>query len=380
MKFKNLIEKREINIDDVDQLLDNNALLTLTDLEGKILFASQKFLEQVGYSRNEVIGKTHRIFKSGSHSNEFYRELWNTILKKKQWKGSILNRTKSGKNIWLKTIIIPITKNGKITHFAALRNDITEHVEAAKQLTIAQKAMKEHNLSLKQELEKNKELMKLQKMSSIGHLASRIAHDMRNPLQVITTSLENIRVVYGDQPELDESFKRIQRAIKRMSRQIDDVLDFVRERPLQKEPLNLQKIISEILSTLEIPSSIKLELELQNITIEFDKQMFDVLIKNLVTNSIQACNNKGKISIRTKPVGSHIIIEIEDSGPGIPPDKLEKIFEPLFTTKQSGTGLGLSSCKTIVEQHGGTISAKPFPTIFTIKLPSFSQTQPNLTN
>jgi two-component system sensor histidine kinase HydH len=80
-------------------------------------------------------------------------------------------------------------------------------------------------------------------------------------------------------------------------------------------------------------------------------------------------NNKGEINVRLLDKDEYIIIEIEDSGSGIPEENLEKIFDPLFTTKQTGTGLGLVTCKNIIEQHGGTISVTSPPTIFTIKLP-----------
>jgi signal transduction histidine kinase len=84
---------------------------------------------------------------------------------------------------------------------------------------------------------------------------------------------------------------------------------------------------------------------------------------------MQAIGEKGKIRIRIIKQGDWLVIEVEDDGLGIPNDILPKIFEPLFTTKQSGTGLGLSSCKNIIEQHGGTITVRNKPTTFLVKLP-----------
>ena len=101
----------------------------------------------------------------------------------------------------------------------------------------------------------------------------------------------------------------------------------------------------------------------------FDKDKIDVVFDNLITNAKQAMKNGGKITLKLSESNDQVKILVEDSGPGIPNDVLPKIFEPLITTKQSGTGLGLASVKSIIEQHGGTISVKNNPTTFTIVLP-----------
>ncbi len=90
---------------------------------------------------------------------------------------------------------------------------------------------------------------------------------------------------------------------------------------------------------------------------------------NLLNNSIQAINDDGKITIRIIDLENEGEIEVEDSGDGVSDEIISKVFEPLFTTKKKGTGLGLASCKSIVEQHGGVIYVRNNPTVFTIKLP-----------
>jgi len=94
-----------------------------------------------------------------------------------------------------------------------------------------------------------------------------------------------------------------------------------------------------------------------------------VVFDNLLTNSLQAINYNGEITIRITDLESEVEIQVEDSGDGVPTEIISRVFEPLFTTKKKGTGLGLASCKSIVEQHGGSISVKNKPSIFTIKLP-----------
>jgi two-component system sensor histidine kinase HydH len=120
---------------------------------------------------------------------------------------------------------------------------------------------------------------------------------------------------------------------------------------------------------MEIPDGVNINLPLNKCTITCDVQRLEPVFSNLIINAIQSMNNKGEINVRLLDKDEYIIIEIEDSGSGIPEENLEKIFDPLFTTKQTGTGLGLVTCKNIIEQHGGTISVTSPPTIFTIKLP-----------
>jgi len=96
----------------------------------------------------------------------------------------------------------------------------------------------------------------------------------------------------------------------------------------------------------------------------------EIVLINLLLNSIQSIDqNQGTISIRIKQINKNAIIEIEDSGLGIPEDIINDIFKPLVTTKQKGTGLGLASCKNIIEQHGGSISFQNNPTVFTVTIP-----------
>jgi len=119
----------------------------------------------------------------------------------------------------------------------------------------------------------------------------------------------------------------------------------------------------------EIPDNIKIKLPKSDITIKADKIKLQILFLNLIKNSVDSIEGKGQIDFQIEEDSEKTLITIRDSGDGIPLEDIDKIFEPLFTTKQKGTGLGLASCKHIVESHGGTISVTSPPTIFTIILP-----------
>ncbi len=122
-----------------------------------------------------------------------------------------------------------------------------------------------------------------------------------------------------------------------------------------------------------IPSNVTINFPKDDIVFLCDPQKIEIMLTNIILNAIQAIgDNKGTINIRTKKHQDSIQIKIEDSGPGIPSDIVNKIFDPLFTTKQEGTGLGLASCKNIVEQHKGDITVTNNPTTFTVTLPFYA--------
>jgi signal transduction histidine kinase len=213
-------------------------------------------------------------------------------------------------------------------------------------------------------------LQRVERLRAIGELSARVAHDLRNPLGIIKNAVELIEMSSNDitDEKLKKRINMIKNATERMSRQITDVLDFARTRPLQLEKNSLIEILDSSLKSIVI-GSVKISKPQNDVSIICDSKQLEVVFNNILTNAIQALENSGGIKVRITENEDDISIEIEDSGPGIPEDMIEQIFDPLFTTKSIGTGLGLVSCKNIVEQHNGTITVRNKPTIFEIKLP-----------
>jgi len=231
------------------------------------------------------------------------------------------------------------------------------------------------NLKLEAELlEKQKDLLKAARFSAIGELSARIAHDIRNPLGILRTSLENMEIKHKDPEFVRRSISRCNNAINRISHQIDAVMDFLKESPLEIEHFSMLNLLQSIINGLEIPDRIKLILPTNDVVILGDKIKIESLFYNLIINAVQKLGDKGIITIRSSNEPNNMVkIQVQDDGDSIPEDSLMKIFEPLFTTKQTGTGLGLASCKKIIEQHMGFISASNNPVTFTILLPSGNQ-------
>lgn len=216
-------------------------------------------------------------------------------------------------------------------------------------------------------------MIKTERLSAIGELSARLAHDLRNPLSVMKMSVELLKQMgtssKKSDPLLNSRINLIDKSIDRMAHQIENVLDYVRKSPLKTSDVSIRKIILDSIEKIEIPKEIKIKMFEKDVQIQCDSIKLDAVFVNIIINSIQAISDEGEIDIKINEETDKIILEFVDSGEGILEDSLDNVFEPLFTTKQKGTGLGLASCKNIIEQHGGTISVSIDPTTFTIVLP-----------
>ena len=219
--------------------------------------------------------------------------------------------------------------------------------------------------------EKNKRLVQVERLSAIGELTARLAHDLRNPLTVIKGVVEISKTKNKPQKNsfTEKQLSMMERAISRMSNQIDDVLEFVKIQSLRTSRNSLLDTLGLSLAKIQKSDDVKIIIPEKDIECVYDVDKIEVVFDNLITNAFQSINGNGCITIRMIDLENDVIIEVEDSGPGVSNDIMLKIFEPLFTTKKKGTGLGLVSCKSIIEQHGGSISVKNKPSVFTIKLP-----------
>ena len=219
-------------------------------------------------------------------------------------------------------------------------------------------------------VKKSREEIQKEKFATIGKLSSRVAHDLRNPLSVIknVATLNEIKNPES-QEESNKRNKMIINAVERMTHQINDVMNFVKNTKLDITETSTKKIIDSSQEHMIIPPEIKFNHEGEDLKIYGDEKLLEGLFSNLFSNSIHSMNGKGTITTQVENEKNHVVIKVIDQGPGITKENIKKIFLPLYTTKQEGTGLGLFSCKTTIEQHGGTIEFHNNPTTFTVKLP-----------
>lgn len=219
--------------------------------------------------------------------------------------------------------------------------------------------------------EKTQAVIKAERLSAIGELSGRLAHDLRNPLSVMKMSIDLIKQHPQDAKISDSVITKrldlIEKSIERISHQVDDVLGYVRNSPLKISPTSLRTLILSSIDKINVPDDVKITISDSDVIANCDSVKLDAVFINLIVNAIQAMPHGGTLEIKINSDGDDVVIDFVDSGLGIPEEFIDKIFEPLFTTKQKGTGLGLASCKNIVEQHNGKISVKNNPTTFTIR-------------
>lgn len=215
------------------------------------------------------------------------------------------------------------------------------------------------------------EIAKSSKLISVGRLAANLSIDIRNALQTIAaTSIMLQKRKIESLTERDRAdFDQIRMYIDKISNQLNEVLDFIKISPLVISEYSLVEIVDSALERLSVVPTVIINKPIDDVKISCDRIKMESVIMHLLSNALQAVGNNGKITISTQVDGNNTIVSIIDSGPGIPLKDLKRIYEPLFTTKPNGTGLGLTICKNIIDQHNGTIEIQNNPTTVTITLP-----------
>jgi len=212
----------------------------------------------------------------------------------------------------------------------------------------------------------NTKLARGQRLSMLGQVAGTVSHELRNPLGAIRASLAVFRkLCAGKGLGIERALERAERSVTRCDGIIGDLLEYTRAREMVRMPVAFDDWVGTELDEHELPATVTLRRELASgCTVAIDGDRFRQILVNLVDNAAQALTDVGWtppegreriITVRTEAAGPHCRLSVIDSGPGIPADALPKIFEPLFTTKSFGVGLGLPTVQKIVEQHGGTI-------------------------
>jgi signal transduction histidine kinase len=200
-----------------------------------------------------------------------------------------------------------------------------------------------------------------ERLSTLGKLTATVSHELRNPMSAIRNSLFLIREFAGDRDKVRTNVERAERSIARCDNILGDLLEYTRERRLNMKPSSLQGLTRDILSEQKLPPEIRLVTDLRGSDAEvmIDGDRFQRVVTNLIQNAAEAIRSGrgfGEIRVQTGLVGDQAFLEIADDGPGMSREILPRIFEPLFTTKSFGAGLGLPTAKQLVEQHQGKIT------------------------
>ena len=212
-----------------------------------------------------------------------------------------------------------------------------------------------------------------ERMATFGQVVGTIGHDLRNPLGVIESSLFLLRGRVGEDERVRKHLERIGDQVRISNEIISGLLDMVRDRPLPSERVALTVLVQGAAGSVPRPAEVGLAVQgLEGLDVVGDAVQLRQAIVNLVLNAVQAASPVGQVRVLTRREGSIAAVDVEDSGAGVPEAVRGRIFEPLITTKEHGSGLGLALVKRVAERHGGSVGHEPLPgggARFTLRLP-----------
>jgi len=333
--------------------------IVITDYSGKIEYVNSTFTKNTGYSYEEAIGNYPSILKSGNQDDSVYRDLWENILKGKEWKGELLNKTKSGKLIWEDVNISPVTDDtGTITHFVAIKEDITEKKKIIEELTYAK--------------EKAEESDRLK-----SAFLANMSHEIRTPMNGILGFTELLNDPNFSGEEKQNFINIIQKSGQRMLNTVNDLIDISKietgqmavvlaETNVKEQLLNMYCFFEPEAVEKRLKFTINNELDDASATVVTDSVKLDSILTNLIKNSIKY-TDIGRIEIGCRRKGGEIEFYVKDTGIGIPKYKQNAIFNRFEQADigdkraYQGSGLGLAIAKAYAEMLDGRMELESEP-------------------
>ena len=364
-------------LEDFKRALDEHAIVAVTDAQGRITYVNEKFCAISQYRREELLGQDHRIINSNYHPKTFMVQLWKTIQAGQVWKGELRNRAKDGSHYWVDTTIVPVLgERGAPVRFVAIRADITQRKEA------------------------EEALRQSQKLESLGVLSGGIAHDFNNLLTIILGNANLGAAHLPPESPAQPFLVQIEQASLRAADLTRQLLAFAGKGRLQPMELDLNRLLGEMTQLLAVSISkkaaVRYDLAPGLPAISADPTQMQQLVMNLVINAseaigegtgdlitlrtgsqtIDATYTHGLLPTLPLEAGNYVTLEVSDTGCGMSPEVLERIFEPFYTTKFTGRGLGISAMLGILRSHRGSLkvySELGLGSVFRLFLPALSQ-------
>lgn len=362
--------------------LDASAIVAVTDRRGTITHVNDQFCAISKYDRSELEGRDHRVLNSGFHSKAFFKEMWSTIGRGDVWRGDIRNRAKDGSYYWVATTVVPfLDDEGRPKQYVAIRFEITERklAETALERTVrdlavareqearraealreARDRLAEANQRIREEQAK---LVQAEKLSSIGMLASGVAHEINNPLAGVMNCVKALSDGTAKPKRRDEYFRTAQDGLERIQQIVRGLLDYARQRPLTLSTVDAEEVLKaceRLIAPYLRKNRVELisRLEPDTTYLCADRSRLMQALINILLNAIYVSPEGSTVEVFLEEQPSQVGIAVRDHGPGMPDEVLRKACDPFFTTKPEGegTGLGLAVTSSIIRAHGGDLS------------------------
>lgn len=363
-------------------------------MSGEIVDVNPAFLSMLGYSKEEVLNLTYfDITPKRWHKVE--QEIIETQVLpfgySEVYEKEYIRKDGAVFPIELRTFLLRDGENQPVGMWALVR-DITERKHTEEEIRRLNAELEQRIEERTSELRQAQDQLILQeKLAVMGRLAGGVAHELRNPLGVILNAVYYLNLV---QPEVDEKIKHYHTIIEQEAHNAEkivvDLLDFAQIKISSREPVQVSELVQNMINRCTVPANITTMLNIPDDLppIFVDPRQMEKALGNLVINALQAMESSlsrskvvsfGKTAVGTLTISvlqkkNKISIAIKDTGTGITPENMARLFEPLFTTRMRGIGLGLAISKKYVEANGGRIEVKSEPgkgSTFTIFLPVY---------
>ncbi len=356
-------------------------IITHADLENfdpEIIYVNPAFLEVTGYEAEEVIGKTPKILQGPETNRELLKKLKKLLLDGDTFHGSTINYKKDGTPYHVEWNIAPVkNEEGEIKYWVSVQQDITKR-------KLAEKELERYTQKLEEEVKKKtREVIQVEKMAALGTLVAGISHEINNPASYIMANLEFLQEDIEElADEIEESkYKELNELIQINLEGVNRITKINNTLKRFSRPGETEKVLSDINQGLkdtillmhnELKNKIKLHEEYGNIPkIRCYSNELNQVFLNLIKNAAESMDG-GDLWVKTSQDDDNIIIEIIDNGKGMTEAEIDNVFDPFYTTKDDGTGLGMSVSYNIIKKHDGNIrydSELDEGTKVTIKIP-----------
>jgi PAS domain S-box-containing protein len=268
---------------------------------------------------------------------------------------------KSGAYFDAELSITPLGRN-EVTGALGIARDVTERQRAEEQIRKLNEELESKvQERTRQLLDAQEELVRKEKLAVLGQVAGSVGHELRNPLGVMSNAVYFLQTVLSDADETTREYLGIIKGeIAASERIVSDLLDSVRTKPPQVGTVGVSQLIEQTLGKLTVPPSVAVRLEIPATLppVRVDPMQIHQVFRNLISNGIEAMPEGGTLEIRAVEAGDTIRVEVRDSGVGMEPEQLGRLFQPLFTTKARGIGLGLVVVKNLTEANGGKVEVQ----------------------